>query len=1223
MYCTHCGAGLPDNVLACPACNRPTASSVVTSAPMSSTTPESDPGLTSLAHDEPVTALASGTNRDLSGRRGTAGSAAPLAGTAPQGHLALGSAFGSRYHIIRLLGVGGMGAVYQAWDDSLGVAVALKIVRPEITADPDAARELERRFKRELLLARQVTHKNVVRIHDLGEIDGIKYLTMPYIQGNDLATILRTQGKLPVRQALLIARQVVDGLQAAHEAGVVHRDLKPANIMIDGDDHAVIMDFGIARSVSGGATVAGAVVGTLEYMAPEQAMAHSVDHRADIYALGLILYDMVLGPRSATRAESAVAELMARVQRPLPPARSIDPSIPEVLERIIDRCTQPEPAARYQTTEQLARDLHLLDPAGRQTAGTGALSAPIITRTSAAPAQISARRGVSRAAILSAVAVIVALAAAAWGLRDSIFGSAPKTDSAAAQVTLAIIPFQNGTGDPSLDWLGPSLAEMLAGEVGQSSQLRPVSPDRVFQLLRDLRIQPTTDVDTRLITRIADFLSANNIVAGRIVKLGDQLRIEAALHPRGGEPKSLAVTAEGEKEIPRAAQQLAASIRENLSLTPEAVRELQAKAFRPSSQSVAALRHYNEGLQLARQGEHLKAVKHFEEATAADARFALAYAKLGQTLATLGRSADASQAARQAVSLSGNLPSDERDLIVGTTGLITNDIDKAIESYERLLRGRPGDIQLHYELAVLYENKGALDRARDEYNKVLEADPKYVAALYAAGRVAILRGDYQGSIDPLTRAHALSIQLDHQESKARILQALGIAYKNLGKLDEALNHFQQSLAIKRQINERRGQAASLNEIAAIHHIQGRTDEALKSYQQSLEIRRDIGDRRGLGLTLINLGAMHIDRGRYGDALGAFKEALQIYRDVGDAANQALCFSNIGNIYLARAEHEEARTYLERAVELREKANVPVDLARSLASLADVSVRLGEYDRAQTQYLRAIDLWRKADDRRGVAIGSYGMGTLLAQQGRYGAAIDATGEAVKTFRELKERSFWLAESLGGYGAALSLAGRFEEADKSLAESLAIARQLKNDTLVVQTLHSQGDNAYFRGDLKSARSVYEQAHVAARAAGSPYLILGSALKVARLNVEDGRAGAAAELRKLIRDAEALGARPLAAEAGVFLGAALLATKQPADALVVLNESLAIAERLGAIALLARLHHLIGESLQLSGRQADAAAHEAKARQFVDEIRKHARVDTVLARRDLRDLVSTPAR
>src|SRR5690242_2190046 len=196
--------------------------------------------------------------------------AAPRVGVGP---LAVGQAFGPRYHIIRMLGAGGMGVVYQAWDAELNVAVAVKVIRPETIGDPSTAAEVERRFKRELVLARNVTHRNVVRIHDLGERDGIKYLTMPFIEGEDLAGVLRTRGKLPIPEALSIARQVAAGLAAAHQAGVVHRDLKPENIMLAADGTALIMDFGISRSMSGTATATalGAVVGTLEYMAPEQA----------------------------------------------------------------------------------------------------------------------------------------------------------------------------------------------------------------------------------------------------------------------------------------------------------------------------------------------------------------------------------------------------------------------------------------------------------------------------------------------------------------------------------------------------------------------------------------------------------------------------------------------------------------------------------------------------------------------------------------------------------------------------------------------------------------------------------------------------------------------------------------------------------------------------------------------------------------------------------------
>src|SRR5262245_11464844 len=191
------------------------------------------------------------------------------------GPLAVGQAFSPRYQIIKLLGAGGMGAVYQAWDAELSVAVALKVIRDSRKRPPSS--EAEKRFKTELLLARQVTHKNVVRIHDLGEINGIKYITMPHVTGADLATVLRGEGRQPMPRALRLLRQIAAGLDAAHEAGVVHRDLKPANIMIDANDHALIMDFGISASTTDASS--GEIVGTLEYMAPEQSRGGVVDGR--------------------------------------------------------------------------------------------------------------------------------------------------------------------------------------------------------------------------------------------------------------------------------------------------------------------------------------------------------------------------------------------------------------------------------------------------------------------------------------------------------------------------------------------------------------------------------------------------------------------------------------------------------------------------------------------------------------------------------------------------------------------------------------------------------------------------------------------------------------------------------------------------------------------------------------------------------------------------------
>ena len=224
---------------------------------------------------------------------------------------------------------------------------------------PTAA--IERQFKRELLLARQVTHKHVVRIHDLGDIDGIKYITMPYVQGADLATILKKEGILPIPRTLRYITQIVGGLVAAHEAGVVHRDLKPANIMIDEDDSGA--DHGLRHRalVHRRRQRAEKVVGTLAYMAPEQAQAKPTDQRADVYALGMMLREMLIGKKPSSDGQQALADLMARIKDAPPRLRTIDETIPEPLDDLAARCVEPDPANRFQSSAELAAALAALD----------------------------------------------------------------------------------------------------------------------------------------------------------------------------------------------------------------------------------------------------------------------------------------------------------------------------------------------------------------------------------------------------------------------------------------------------------------------------------------------------------------------------------------------------------------------------------------------------------------------------------------------------------------------------------------------------------------------------------------------------------------------------------------------------------------------------------------------------------------------------------------------
>jgi len=271
--------------------------------------------------------------------------------------LAIGSTFAERYVIIEELGRGGMGNVYKALDKELGEKVALKLLKPEIAADE---RMIER-FRNELKYARKITHKNVCRMYDLNKEKRTPFITMEYVSGEDLKSSMRRMGPLSVAKTVYIAKQVCEGLAEAHQLGVVHRDLKPQNIMIDKQGYAHIMDFGIARSTKAkGVTTSGMMIGTPDYMSPEQVEGKEVDQRADIYAMGVILYEMVTGT-TPFHGETAVSIALAHTREKPRDPREINSQIPYELSRMILKCMEKNRDYRYQKIEELYRELDNLE----------------------------------------------------------------------------------------------------------------------------------------------------------------------------------------------------------------------------------------------------------------------------------------------------------------------------------------------------------------------------------------------------------------------------------------------------------------------------------------------------------------------------------------------------------------------------------------------------------------------------------------------------------------------------------------------------------------------------------------------------------------------------------------------------------------------------------------------------------------------------------------------
>ena len=1114
--------------------------------------------------------------------------------------LQIGDVLGGRYEILQLLGEGGMGAVYKAMDRELNRPVALKLIRPQLASNPS----ILARFKQELLLAHQVTHKNVIRIYDLGDADGVKFITMEFVEGEDLRTLILERKKFPPEEAVEIIQQVCRALEAAHGVGVIHRDMKPQNIMRDRSGRILVMDFGLARTLQGdGMTQTGALVGTMEYMSPEQALAKELDQRSDLFSVGLILYELLTG-QTPFRAESAVASLIKRNQERAIPVSDHDGTIPRALSNIVSKCLERDPNLRYQTATEFLRDLDGWQ--GNRAAATLGFQ----------PAVEPWGRTVHWPMLAGIVSVLI-LGILGYLFRGTLFSPSRAQTSAAIATSLAILPFRNASGDPSFDWLGPSLADMLSTDVGESSHLRTISPERLHQVLSDLRISGGAAIDPTTVSRLAQFSNADIVVWGQYVKFGDQIRIDATLQDLKRDRRvPVKIEAASEKDIPAAVDRLADQIRQNLSVSSDVLKELKASSFQPSSQSAPALRDFSQGVQLLREGKNLDAVKMLQAAIQEDPQFALAYARLSEGDSALGYDAQAEQASRKAVELSQQLPLAEKYLIEANHAQIMKDNKKAIEAYENLAKTFPDNTDVEYALGSLYSDNGDFDKARAQFANILKADPKNIKALWQIGTVEYQQENTVAALEPLNEALSLAVQVDNQEQKALILQALGICYRLMNKPDEAIKSIQDSMEISRNLGMKRLLANSLSELAMNQTTIGKPDAATSNYDQALQILQDIGIKKDYGDIMINRGVLYQTRGDYDKALQDYKEALQIERDANDVNYQALCLSNIGEVYLAKYDTDNALIYYQQSLQLREKVNEPVYLEETLGALGEVYIAMGDYDKALTNLMSALDISRKANDTRGAAGVSQSIGKVLMYQGRLGAAVSAMQDSVNTYRSAKDKSPEFADALNDLAATLAMVGRGDESGSLLQEATNLASQFKNESVRSELLNTQGDVAFYRGDYKAARSAYEAAISTSAKTKDREKILIAKMNLARVAIADGHSQSAVnELRAAIRQADGLHLKYYSLRGSVDIAEGMIKNKDHAHARQDLETALSSSEKLGMRLETARIHCLLGDALRLEGKASEADQQYKLGRDMLEELKKDPGAEHLLDRSDLR--------
>jgi serine/threonine protein kinase/tetratricopeptide (TPR) repeat protein len=694
----------------------------------------------------------------------------------PVRELTTGSIFAGRYQVIEELGHGGMGRVYKVFDTAIKEKIALKLLRPEIALD----KETVERFSNELKLARKISHRNVCRMFDLGKAEGTTFITMEFVPGEDLKKFIRKSGQLGAGRAVSIAKQICEGLAEAHHIGVVHRDLKPQNIMVDEDGNSRIMDFGIARSLRGkGITGAGVMIGTPEYMSPEQVEGKEVDQRSDIYSLGVILFEMVTGHVPFEGDTPFTIGVKHKSERPRNP-RELNSQLPEDLSQVILRCLEKDKAKRYQTSGELRADLEKVEQ-GLPT--TERILAPKKSFTSR---EITVKFNLKKLAVpLSAVIVLAAAAVVLWKvIPHKKAPAAPKIEN-----SIAVISFENQTGDKAFDYLQKAIPDLLITSLERESGLYVATWERMQDLLEQMGKKNVEVIDSPLGFELCRREGIKTIVLGSYIKAGETfatdvkvLDVDTKKLLRSSSSKGEGVSSIINKQI----DELTREISSGLGQAGKSVESAEMSMADVTTRSMEAYRYYLEGKEDLRKLYFNEARIAFEKAVALDPDFAMAYYNLSYANLNLENIEARDAAIKRAKALSLKTTEKERLYIEADYASI---VEMDLEKYDRIRRQiaekYPKEKEVFLSLGESYTNRGAYDKAIVELNKALELDPDYGEALNVLGYLYLDMGDFPKTIELFKKYVSL------RPGEANPVDSLAEAYFFMGRLDEAIVNYKE------------------------------------------------------------------------------------------------------------------------------------------------------------------------------------------------------------------------------------------------------------------------------------------------------------------------------------------------------------------------------------------------------------------------------------------------
>ncbi len=1052
--------------------------------------------------------------------------------------LAAGELLAGRYRIVSFLGEGAMGEVYEADDLELGEPIAVKVLRPEIARDE----QVLQRFKREIQLARKVTHPNVCRVYDMvlhsGEGDAGRrvLLTMELLRGETLAERLRREGRLTPAEALPIVRQIAAALTAAHAAGIVHRDLKSSNVFLVSSPlglRSVVTDFGLAWSMApsgDGAdtlTATGELVGSPAYMAPEQVRGEEATPATDVYALGVVMYEMLTGELPFV-GKSAFYTALLRLQEPPPSPRQRVPDLDPAWEAVILCCLQREPADRFRRARHVVRALGVT--ASEEDATTGYV-----------PLRFSRRKSRPLSGRLLPVVILLLAATAGLSLWLALRGEAPSESlppPSQPRAAVAVLPFDDLADEPRTAYLGASLFQMLPTELAAARGLRPIPVEEVDRAVKDLALPAAANLSAGTLSRLRNRLGADLVVTGAyVVTAGGRTRFDVVVQDaRSGETVAALSESGTEEELLTALATIGKRLRERLGdrgLSPaeadalRASRPVDAEAARLYAEALARLRGFD-----AQGGRDL-----LRRAVAIEPDSPLLHAALTAAWSDLGYDGKAREAAKRALKLSAGLRREDRRRIEARQAETAREWEAATGIYRELTEYFPDDPEYGLRLVRVQTSAGkarealatitdlrsrswdAYTGARIDLAEALAAKAlsdfdrqrRAAAAAEAKGRQAgalsliaeaqLLRGEGEmsaGEVEKAAQAVAQAAEVysraGHPVGVARALNLKGVLLDRQGDQEGAARAYREALGIHLRLGNEFGAAAAVNNLGILALRQGRLDEAGRQFEQALQAFRKVGRRDAEANALSNLGLVSNLRGDLEGYESRLREVLAVYREIGDRGGEARTRLNLGLRQLDRGDLPSASRDLGDALRLYRELGDRSNTALALQQSGGVRFQAGDLAAAEKAFLESLEIRTALAEKSAQADSHLDLATLALERGDAKAAEERARKALDLFHgELPEK----------------------EAEARLL--LALCR-LK------------------AGDPGAAAQLLEEARETVEPGGNQRLRLFAAIAEARVQAASGQARTAVRTaRKAVQEAARDGFVPLGLEARLALGEA----------------------------------------------------------------------------------------